>query len=441
MKRKLYNVVKEAYWKLPFSDDAKDAVIGKARVLMREGKKTVFNKNRKIIDGGPDAYIKQVLSIPKGSLNDYVSESSEEYVRKNGDPKVIAYYLAQFHPTEENDKWWGKGITEWNNVCRAVPQYVGHYQPRIPGELGYYDLRIKDNLVRQTELAKKYGVYGFSFYFYWFDGKRLLDKPLDMFVDSKDIDFPFTICWANESWTRRFDGTCGEILMEQSSTEESYMAFIESAIPYMKDTRYIKVNGKAMLTIYRPSFIPNCNDVLCHWRERCREEGIGDIHIVGVKEHSWDSDLISLGFDAQSEFHPGTVFKKCKNLTDNIDFVQPEFGGIVMDYKDIVVNKRYFEYDYDKLYRAAMPMWDNTARRDNKGMIFEGASPELYSQWLKDIISDGHKRNDIEDNVIFINAWNEWGEGAYLEPDRKYGYAFLDATKHAIESARLDDFK
>lgn len=439
MKNKIYNFLKETYWNLPFGDNVKDAILGKTRVLIRDGKNIVFRKNVKNNLTDEAAYIKQVLAISKGSKEDFVPESSDSYIRFDSDAKVIAYYLTQFHPTLENDLWWGKGVTEWNNVCRAVPQYVGHYQPRIPGELGFYDLRIKENIIRQTELAKKYGVYGFSFYFYWFDGTRLLDKPLDIFVDNKEIDFPFSLCWANESWTRRFDGSCGEILIEQSSTEESYRKFIDSAIPYMKDPRYIKVNNKPMLTIYRPSFIPECKKMLSYWRECCRKNGLGEIHLIGVKEHSWDSDLLSLGFDAQSEFHPGTVFKQCKVVTDTVHFIQPEFGGLVVDYEDIVINKKYFNYDYDKLYRAAMPMWDNTARRDNKGMIFEGATPELYSQWLCDIISEGKRRSDIEENLIFINAWNEWGEGAYLEPDRKYGYAYLDATKKAIERSRSAD--
>ena len=155
-----------------------------------------------------------------------------------------------------------------------------------------------------------------------------------------------------------------------------------------------------------------------------------------MKEHTWNEDLLAHGFDAQSEFHPGTVFKHCERIDAKIDFVQPNFGGVVMDYEDIVKGKKYFKYNYEKLYRAAMPMWDNTARRDNKGMIFHGASPELYKHWLIDIFKESKERKDLEDSFIFINAWNEWGEGAYLEPDKTYGYAYLDATRQAIESVR-----
>ena len=171
-------------------------------------------------------------------------------------------------------------------------------------------------------------------------------------------------------------------------------------------------------------------------REHCVKAGIGDIYLIGVKEHTWDANLLELGFDAQSEFHPGTIFRHCVDISSQISYMQ-DFGGIVMDYRDIVEQKKYFLYNYPKLHRAAMPMWDNSARRDNKGMIFEGASPELYERWLADILVEARSREDLEDHYIFINAWNEWGEGAYLEPDKKYGYAYLNATRRAIEGIRL----
>ncbi|MBM3071003.1 glycoside hydrolase family 99-like domain-containing protein [Lelliottia sp. RWM.1] len=436
MNSKLYQLVRKVYWKLPFSDETKEAIVGFVKRTIRKTKQQPNIADAGKIDTTKDDYIHQVLSSAKPASSEYVAESGDHYERKDGDAKIIAYYLTQFHPNPENDEWWGKGVTEWNNVCRAKPQFVGHSQPRLPGELGFYDLRLKENMLRQVELAKNYGVYGFSFYYYWFDGARLLERPLDLFMNNPDIDFPFALCWANESWTRRFDGTCGEILMEQSDSVESYQAFIDSVIPYMQDSRYIKVAGKPLLTVYRPSFIPDCKNVLQHWRDKCAEAGIGDIHIVGVKEHTWDRDLLSLGFDAQSEFHPGTLFRHCNDITHTIKFVQPKFEGLVLDYEDIVVNKKYFKYNYETLYRAVMPMWDNTARRDNKGMIFHKSSPALYKTWLQDVIGEANQRKDIEDKLIFINAWNEWGEGAYLEPDREYGYAYLQATRDAVESSR-----
>jgi hypothetical protein len=224
--------------------------------------------------------------------------------------------------------------------------------------------------------------------------------------------------------------------MNQTESVESYNAFIESVVPYMRDARYIRVENRPLLILYRPSFVPDCKNTLSNWRRHCLDAGIGDPYIIGVKEHTFDADLLSLGFDAQSEFHPGTLFRHCEDISSKIDFVRSDFGGIVLDYCDIVEKKKYFRYNFPKLHRAVMPMWDNTARRDNKGMIFEGSSPELYKQWLEDVFLEVKAREDLKEPFVFINAWNEWGEGAYLEPDKKYGYAYLDATRQAIENVR-----
>ena len=389
-----------------------------------------FNDHRK------NEYIRQVLLQNEKKSIAYRSITKNKFKRMNTDCKIIAYYLTQFHPDVHNEKWWGKGVTEWNNVSRAVPQYVGHYQPRIPGELGYYDLRIKENMERQIELAKIYGIYGFSFYYYWFDGERLLEKPLEMFLANKDLDINFSICWANENWTRKFDGTNQSILLKQPESIESYCNVIKDMERFLKDHRYIEVNGKKMITVYRPSLMPHPRQVLKFWREYCRKNGVGEIYVIAIKENMVDVNWLNEGFDAVSEFHPGTLYTKCLKVNKSIDFIRDDFSGEVFSYSDIVANQRYFEYDFQKLYRAAMPMWDNTARRNNCGMIFDGSQPELYKKWLKDIILESYSRDDLDDNFIFINAWNEWGEGAYLEPDKYYGYAYLNATKEAIEECR-----
>lgn len=397
-------------------------------------RKGEIHSNSKISNIIKEQYIKQILSIPDKS-KDYIELSNDKYVRNENDAKVIAYYLPQFYPFKENDEWWGKGTTEWNNVCRAVPQYVGHYQPRMPGELGFYDLRLKENLKRQIELAKENGVYGFAYYYYWFDGKRLLDKPFDMLIENKELEMPFCICWANENWTKKFDGTNQDVIMEQPNTIQSYKTVIHDMIKYLQDSRYIKINDKKLIIIYRPSFIPDFEEVLKYWRKFCREQGVGEIHIMAIKENTADLNLIDLGFNSIGEFHPGTIYKWCKDITSEMKYIREDFAGQILDYRDIVENKKYFKYDLPQLYRAVMPMWDNTARRNNKGMIFENASPNLYKQWLKDVISEA-KNKDLEENIVFINAWNEWGEGTYLEPDKKYGYAYLQATKEAVEETR-----
>lgn len=392
--------------------------------------------NPKLSDEYKRGCLEQMLWMPKGRAEEYQEITKTPYERKDGDCKVIAYYLTQFHPDPHNEEWWGKGVTEWNNVCRAVPQYIGHYQPRLPGELGFYDLRIKENMQRQIELAQMYGVYGFSFYYYWFDGERLLERPLEAFLSSPELNFPFSLCWANENWTKRYDGTNTDILMEQPKTSASYRNVIHDMSRFLKDSRYIEVDGKKMITVYRPSLMPETKSVLSYWRKYCKKHGIGELYIIAVKENMVDVNWLDEGFDAVSEFHPGTLYTNCQKINPWMDFLRKDFSGEVFSYADIVQNQKYFKYDYPKLYRAVMPMWDNTARRDNKGMIFEGSTPELYKRWMKDVIQAGAKRDDLEDNLIFINAWNEWGEGAYLEPDKRFGYAYLNATKEAVEESR-----
>ncbi|MBD5524293.1 MAG: methyltransferase domain-containing protein [Lachnospiraceae bacterium] len=384
-----------------------------------------------------NSYLNQILNQPNYIDKRFYREITDKpYARCAGDSKIIAYYLTQFHPDRHNEEWWGKGVTEWNNVTRAVPQFSEHYQPRLPGELGFYDLRIIDNMRRQIELARMYGIYGFSFYYYWFDGERLLEKPLEMFLENKDLDFPFSICWANENWTKRYDGTNTDILMEQRNSVDSYCNVIKDIVRFLSDSRYITIDNRKMLTVYRPSLMPKVKSVLSYWRDHCRDNGIGEIYIIAVKENGVETDWLAEGYDAVTEFHPGTLYTNCVNVSSDLKYVRNDFAGEVFSYPDIVYKQKYFMYDYNKLYRAVMPMWDNTARRNNKGMIFHGSTPALYKQWLKDVINAGKRRDDIEENLIFINAWNEWGEGAYLEPDKRYGYAYLQATKEAVEESR-----
>ena len=433
MKGQLYNLLAQIYWRSPVPQSLKEGFI---RFVRR-----IFPRKNSLAGLRPGErqkvlwqYARHVLSIPHSST-EYVELAQDAFERQPDDPLILAYYLPQFHPTPENDKWWGRGVTEWHNVSRAVPQFSGHYQPRLPGELGYYDLRLTENIARQIELAKTHGIYGFAYYYYWFDGRRLLDKPLDALLGNPELDFPFCLCWANESWTRRFDGSSGDVIMYQNESVESYRAFIKSVKPYIEDKRYIRVDGRPVIIIYRPSFVPDCPETLSYWRAYCREAGLGNPYLIGVKENTFDGDLLALGFDAQSEFHPGTVFRYCKDITDEITFLQ-DFSGIVLDYVDMVRNKKYLNFRASKLHRAIMPMWDNTPRRNNTAMIYQGASPSLYKEWLKDILRETRNNQELDAPFLFVNAWNEWGESAYLEPDRKYGYAFLRATREALEETR-----
>jgi hypothetical protein len=435
MRRTLYNFLLKIWLKLPLSKDFKDEFILSVRRIWPKSEEAVALRNN-TNDETVNRYVRQILSIPYKPA-EYVELAAEPYERQTDDPLLLAYYLPQFHPTPENDAWWGRGVTEWHNVSRAVPQYPGHYQPRLPGELGYYDLRLTENIARQIELARTHGIYGFAYYFYWFDGKRLLDKPLDAFLNDASLEFPFCLCWANESWTRRFDGNSNEVLMRQSESVESYRAFIESVKPYFADSRYIRIHGRPVLIIYRPSLVPESQKVLSYWRTFCQDAGLGNPYIIGVKENTFDRDLLSLGYDAQTEFHPGSVYRYCREITNQFHFMDNNFRGTIFDYADLVKNKRYLKSTGRKLYRAIMPMWDNTPRRINRPMIYEGASPKLYKEWLKDILKETRGNRELDAPFVFVNAWNEWGECAYLEPDRRYGYAYLQATREAIEETRV----
>lgn len=434
---KLHRKLKNYYWSIPFIPESiKEKIFYKIKgyVKAEAGMSSKYDEIFLL-----RKYRNQVLSTPNDRDKRFYRDITDiKYRRCKSDPKLIAYYLTQFHPTPENDTWWGKGVTEWNNVSRAVPLYIGHYQPRLPGELGFYDLRLKENIVRQVELAKMYGIYAFSFYYYWFDGKRLLEKPLNLFLNDKTIDFPFCICWANESWTKGFFGSSREIIMKQNSSEESYRNFIHDVVDILKDQRCLKVQGKKVLQIYKPQDIPNCEKTVQYWRKYCMEHGVGEIYLIGCWTADRQENFIAKGFDAISEFQPGSILPHCSKINARVPFVTPKFYGAIYSYKDIVVNKIYREnFGKEKLYHSVSPMWDNTPRKNNMGsLIFDGANPSLYKTWLKDIIQDNREREDLDDNLIFVNAWNEWGEGAYLEPDRRYGYAYLQATLDAVLESR-----
>lgn len=334
----------------------------------------------------------------------------------------------------------GRGTTEWTNVSKAVPQYLGHDQPHLPGELGFYDLRIKDNIYRQIELAKFYGIYGFSFYYYWFDGERLLDLPFNEFVNDSSIDFPFSICWANESWTKQWAGASDAPIMVQNKSEESYRAFIESCVELFTKPNYIKIGERPLFTVYRPRNVPNPQAILSYWREYVKEKLGLDLYIVAslgsAQEAEESENYLEQGYDACSEFAIGTQMSYMTKITSQKEFVCKNFEGEIYDYKDLVKEKRYLKLPNNKIFRAVAPMWDNTARKKNRSIILDGSTPDLYKQWLTDIIKETKNNTTLDDKLIFINAWNEWAEGAYLEPDLKWKYGYLEATKDAILETR-----
>ncbi|BCN32282.1 glycosyltransferase WbsX family protein [Anaeromicropila herbilytica] len=431
---------KKIFWKLPISQSFKNRIYQKRfkRILDREkiydeqGNITITNDSKLI-----NEYVKYVFGL-YGKKSDQYSPYVK-HKKIDTDIHLVAYYLTQFHQNMYNDEWWGKGTTEWNNVNQAVPQFVGHYQPRKPGELGYYDLKSKNTFVRQIELAQNYGIEAFCYYYYWFDnGERLLDYPLNLFLENKDLDMKFFYCWANENWTRRFSGTNDDILMKITSTVDNYQQFIESVISDMKDERYYRINGKPVLSVYLPSSIPEPEKVLSYWREKAISELKIDLYIIAVQERDITFNWMKVGFDAESEFQPKQIYMNCKNITKKVNPIRSDFAGVVYDYADAVKEKGYISTinQKKKVFPAVMPMWDNTARRNFRGSVYHGSTPELYREWLSDIVGRMKKREEFEDKLIFINAWNEWGEGAYIEPDDFYGYAYLEATYQALNDKK-----
>lgn len=360
---------------------------------------------------------------------DYVPLAGDSIDKSRTTVKVIAFYLPQFHPVSENNKEWGLGFTEWTNVSKATPQFVGHYQPRFPGELGYYDLRLKEVQQRQIELAKQYGIDGFCYHHYWFGGKKVLEKPFQQILDDPSLDLPFCLCWANENWTRRWDGGDDEIILEQHHSPEDDIAFIKDITPALKDKRYIRVNNKPLLIVYRPSLLPDPAATAKRWREHAKAEGIGDLHIVAAATFGFE-DFVSINYDGLVQFPPHNI--SATNVTGTKELLNKHYKGHVFDFTEFSINAITALKGRNHTFPCVMMNWDNEARKPGKGHTFNGATPENYKFWLNESFDFVQKNNAPEEQFIFINAWNEWAEGTYLEPDRHYGYAYLHATANTV---------
>jgi len=341
-------------------------------------------------------------------------------------PKALAFYLPQYHPIPENDDWWGKGFTEWTNVTRAKPLYPGHYQPHVPGELGYYDLRIPEVREAQAALAREHGISGFVYYHYWFHGKRLLERPFEEVLASGSPDFPFALCWANEEWTRNWDAQTGTVLMPQEFGDEDDLAHIRYLITAFEDDRYIRIDGRPLMLVYRPQKLPDPRRTFEIWREEAKQHGLPDLYLCYVE--SWGpppGGPQAFGMDASVGFMPvvgNQVFSP----------VEGTRGNRIIDYTDSIEKqmRRPAPAGY-KRFPSVMVGWDNTARRPYGATIFHGATPDVYERWLRRTV---HSVADVpdEENYIFIVAWNEWAEGNHLEPDLRYGRAWLEATRAVL---------
>jgi SAM-dependent methyltransferase len=384
-----------------------------------------------------DKQYEEVLESTRGTMSTGLDRVEDPGKKSDvsalmDDIRLIAFYLPQYHPIPENDRWWGRGFTDWNNVAKATPNFIGHYQPHLPADLGFYDLRMPEVREQQAEMAREYGIDGFCYHHYWFNGRRLLERPFNEVLKTGRPSFPFCLCWANENWTRRWDGAEHEILIAQAHSKEDDIAFIRDIIPAFRDDRYIRVNGKPLLIVYRVSLLPNPQATADIWRAECRGLGVGDIYLCAAQSFGI-TDPRPYGFDAAVEFPPHGLGFFIPEISEDIEMTNPDFTGNIFGYEDVVQFEKKKKRPHYTLFRTVMPSWDNTPRKQNASIIFAHVTPDLYKEWLAHVIEYSNKNLYGDERLVFINAWNEWAEGAHLEPDRKYGDKFLTATKSVLE--------
>lgn len=369
---------------------------------------------------------------------------------KNNKIRPIAIYLPQFYPIPENDKCWGTGFTEWTNVTKAQPSFRGHYQPHLPADLGFYDLRVPEVREEQAELARKYGIHGFCYYHYWFNGHRVLERPFEEVFESGKPDFPFMLCWANEQWARVWDGGDMTVMCDQSYSMEDHINHINYLINVFKDPRYIRINGKPVFAVYRSTNISNMKEVIQLWRNECKKQGI-EIYLCRFESYSeGGKEYLDEGFDASIRFEPLStrlkkfqhywLLKKMKNKL-RLWYIRYRLASKVnkkkfynrnkIDYKTYVDYIKTLKPDDYKIFPGVTPSWDNSSRRKNNFFMFTDSTPQIFQDWVEFELKN-FKPFSTEENLFFINAWNEWAEGTHLEPCQKWGHQYLEALKKAV---------
>lgn len=373
--------------------------------------------------------------------------------------RYIAIHLPQFHPIPENDEWWGRGFTEWTNVARATPRFPGHYQPHLPADLGFYDLRLPEARAAQARLARSYGIDGFCYYHYWFHGRRLLERPVEEILASGQPDLPFCLCWANENWSRRWDGGDSKLLVEQRYSEEDNEAHFRYLLRAFNDPRYLRVAGKPLFLIYRAHDIPDVGGLVALWRRRAQEAGLPGLFLMSVR-NGWnrDADPRVHGFDASLKFQPffpiadrllangnptqgliersvGLARRTAQRLGPPVERLLNRALGWakqaappvdrVLPYSDFVAAAmRETPPPFPEL-PAVCPGWDNSPRRAAGALVLTDGNPRVFGDWLRQE-ADAVQALPESQRIVFINAWNEWAEGNHLEPDQRFGCAFLD---------------
>lgn len=369
--------------------------------------------------------------------------------------RLIAFYLPQFHPTPDNDVWWGKGFTEWTNVSKAKPLFPGHYQPHLPADLGFYDLRVPEARAAQAELARNAGIEAFCYWHYWFAGRRVLERPFNEVLASRQPDFPFCLAWANDSWKSHWYGAEKKTLVEQTYPgPDDHERHFHALLPAFHDARYLRVHGKPLFAVFRPKQLPATEAYIAQWQDLARRNGLPGIHFVAhLFDHELDFPWRTTGYDGAVTTNELKVMRRRlwqiaaerRRRHGLLDAAQGtgrlvahrilqrllRWPGGVHYYRDAMLFFKSQEALDQGCYPSVVPGWDNTPRAGPKGIVLHGACPELFAEHLRDILAAVAHR-PAEDRLVFVKSWNEWAEGNYLEPDRRFGHAYLDAVRSAV---------
>ena len=356
--------------------------------------------------------------------------------------QIIAFYLPQYHPTKHNNEWWGKGFTEWTNVAKARPLFHGHYQPKIPSDLGFYDLRLPEVREQQVELAKEAGVTGFCYYHYWFgNGHQELELPFNEVVKSGEPDFPFCLCWANETWSRKFWNKDGNVAEKQDLAVQKYLGeeddrlHFQTLLSAFEDKRYIRIDGRLAFMIYKPLAFKNVERFIKLWNDLAKMKGLGGFFFIAysVEAEKEYSSLKEMGFDAVCSSKIGygkqTELAKYTKKIVSVLLNRPR----IFDYKKMTPQfVGSFEQDNNDVFPTMIPNWDHTPRSKDHGYLYHNATPELFNKHAKDVLCRIKDKPEGR-RICFLKSWNEWGEGNYMEPDLKYGHGYIEALKNAIK--------
>lgn len=361
--------------------------------------------------------------------------------------RLIAFYLPQYHPIPENDAWWGKGFTEWTNVARAKPLFRGHYQPRIPADLGFYDLRVPETREAQAEMAREHGIEGFCYWHYWFAGKRLLERPFSEVLRTGEPDFPFCLAWANQSWTGIWHGAPNRVLIQQTYPgKQDYEAHFRELLPAFTDHRYLTVDGKPLFVVFVPNDLPEPREFVDCWRECAAKAGLEGLYLVGQagidwipEQHGFDASVLgnlSPIFGACQQGAWAVFHRICKRL---VGVTLADIYRRLLSRPVVISYKDFIKYATPPLredlvqHPCVFPSWDHTPRTGARGVVLHGAAPELFREHLRNALAQVALCAP-QHRIVFIKSWNEWAEGNYLEPDQRHGMAYLEAVRHEVSA-------